>query len=206
MGAEHYGIAHKCNHLVSAHFLDPIQTILTVGASGDIADADTVVMSNKTTDKKRDMRTAQSMAAANQRIDRTKIAIAASHAIADTGATSIFVMEGADVINKRAALAPLTINLPDGRKVQSTHICDILIPGLPTKLTGHIVPDLKVASLFGIRVLCKAGCKVVFDKDKCEVYYQDKIILRGRKDPSTDLWTLPIVLPPAQVRVRGDGT
>ena len=86
-------------------------------------------------------------------------------------------MEGADVINKRTALKPLTINLPDGRQVQSTHICDIAIPGLPTTLTGHIVPDLTVASLFGIRVLCKAGCKVVFNRDKCKVYYKDDIIL-----------------------------
>mgnify|MGYP006204437665 FL=1 len=42
-------------------------------------------------------------------------------------------------------------------------------------------------------MLCKAGCKVVFDDDKCDVFYQGKLILRGYKDPSTDLWTLPIV-------------
>jgi hypothetical protein len=83
--------------------------------------------------------------------------IATTAAIADTGATSIFVMEGADVKNKRPALKPLTINLPDGRQIKLTHICDIDIPGLPTTLTGHIVPHLAIASLFGIRVLCKAG-------------------------------------------------
>jgi hypothetical protein len=33
---------------------------------------------------------------------------------------------------------------------------------------------------------------VVFTKAKCEVIYNEKIILRGYKDPSTDLWTLPI--------------
>jgi hypothetical protein len=125
--------------------------------------------------------------------------IATSEAIADTGATSIFIMEGADVKNKRPAIQPLTINLPDGRQIKSTHICDINIPGLPTTLTGHIVPNLTIASLFGIRVLCKAGCKVVFDDDKCDVFYQGKLILRGYKDPSTDLWTLPIVPTPANV-------
>jgi hypothetical protein len=87
---------------------------------------------------------------------------------------------------------PLTINLPDGRQVKSTHICDIDIPGLPTTLTGHIVPNLAIASLFGIRVLCKAGCKVVLGDDKCDVYFKENIILRGYKDLSTDLWTLPI--------------
>ncbi len=103
--------------------------------------------------------------------------IAASEAIADTGATSNFVIEGAAMKNKRTARNLLTINLPDGRQIKSTHICDIDIPGLPTTLTGHIVPHLAIASLFGIRVLCKAGCKVAFDDDTCDVYYEDKLIL-----------------------------
>jgi hypothetical protein len=88
------------------------------------------------------------------------ITITTTQAIADTGATSIFIMEGADVDNKRIAENPLTINLPDGKKVLSSHVCDINIPGLPTMLTGHIIPSLKVTSLIGIRPLCKAGCKV----------------------------------------------
>ena len=118
--------------------------------------------------------------------------IATNQAIADTGATSIFIIEGADVDNKRIAKDPLTINLPNGKKVVSTHVCDINILGLPTMLTGHIVPSLKVTSLIGIRLLCKAKCKVVFDNEKCEVIFNDKVILTGYKDPSMDLWTLPL--------------
>lgn len=120
------------------------------------------------------------------------ITIAPSHAIADTGATSIFVMDGVDVDNKRVAIRPLTINLPDGRKVKSTHVCDINIPGLPTVLTGHVVPHLAVASLIGIRPLCNAGCTVTFDRNKCDVVFNGNVILQGTKDPATDLWTLPL--------------
>jgi hypothetical protein len=76
--------------------------------------------------------------------------------------------------------------------VKSTHKCNINIPGLPCTLTGHIVPTLAVVSLIGIRPLCKAGCKVIFDNKKCEVVYKEKVILRGFKDASTDLWMLPI--------------
>ncbi len=104
------------------------------------------------------------------------IMIATNQAIANTGATSIFIMEGADVDNKRIGTDPLTINLPDGKKVVSTHVCDIKIPGLPTMLMGHILPSLKVASLIEIRPLCKAGCKVVFDNEKCEVIFNNKVI------------------------------
>jgi hypothetical protein len=120
------------------------------------------------------------------------LTIATLHAIADTGATSIFIMDSVNVINKRMTLKPLTINLPDGRKVRSTHVCDNAIPGLPMVLTGHIVPNLALALLIGIRPLCKAGCRVIFDNYKCEVEYNGYVILRGYKDPSTNLWTLPI--------------
>jgi hypothetical protein len=120
------------------------------------------------------------------------ITIAGNQAIADTGTTLIFIMEGADMANKCLATAPLTINLPDGKKIQSTHVCDVNILGLPTALVGHIVPLLTIASLIGVRSLCKAGCTVTFDNEKCEVFYKGKVILTGLKDPSTDLWTLPI--------------
>jgi hypothetical protein len=115
-----------------------------------------------------------------------------SHAIADTGATSIFVMEGTPMENIKPTMSPITINLPDGKRVMSTHMCNITIPGLPTVLMGHMVPGMKMASLFGIRILCKAGCTVTFNDEKCVVRYINKIILQGYKDPKTDLWTLPI--------------
>ncbi len=107
----------------------------------------------------------------------------------DTGATWIFIMDNVDVENK---CQPLTIDLPDGKKVMSTHMCDIWVPGLPTVLTRHIVPSLSIASLIGICLLCKAGWRVVFDNNKCNMIFNCALILRGYKDLSTDLWTLPI--------------
>ena len=32
----------------------------------------------------------------------------------------------------------------------------------------------------------------MFNNEKCEVFYDNDIILRGYKDPATDLWTLLI--------------
>ncbi len=71
-------------------------------------------------------------------------------------------------------------------------MCDIHIPGLPTVLVSHIVPLLSIVSLIEIRPLCKAGCTVTFDNEKCKVFYNGKVILTGLIDPSTDLWMLPI--------------
>jgi hypothetical protein len=120
------------------------------------------------------------------------ITITATHAIADTGATSIFIMKGMPAKNLRWSDHPITITLPDGSKVISTYICDITIPGLPTMLMGHILLGITMASLIGIRIFCKVGCKVIFDDKKCEVIYKDNIFLRCYKDPTTDLWTLPL--------------
>ncbi len=38
----------------------------------------------------------------------------------------------------------------------------------------------------------QSGIKVIFDKKKCDVVFNGVVILRGFKDPSTNLWALPI--------------
>jgi len=101
-------------------------------------------------------------------------------------------MKNTPMKNERPTKNPLNINLPDGTIVKSTHICNLEIPGLPHVLEGHIVPKLTVASLVGIRILCKLGCTVLFTDKACYVRYQGKVILTGYTDPSTDLWVLPI--------------
>ncbi len=116
-------------------------------------------------------------------------------AIADSGANQIFVMEGMPVINKRPTSLPLKVALADGRHAMSTHMCDITIDGLPTVLTGHIIPELLIVSLFGIHMLTEAGCNATFTKGECVVRYNDTVILRGLKDPATNLWTLPLGSP-----------
>jgi hypothetical protein len=115
-----------------------------------------------------------------------------THAIANTGATSFFIMEGTPKSNVRNAHNPLTINLSNGEKVPSTQVCNISIRGLPVMLLGHIVPGLSMALLIGICILCKAGCIVIFTDTTCKLVSNTKVILRGFKDPNTDLWTLPI--------------
>jgi hypothetical protein len=83
-----------------------------------------------------------------------------AHIIANTGATLVFVMEGTPYKNKRLTENPITILLPDGKKVTTMHICDTTILGLPCTLMGHIDPEMKMVSLLGIRVLCKAVAKL----------------------------------------------
>jgi hypothetical protein len=59
-------------------------------------------------------------------------------------------------------------------------------------LVGHIVLNMKMTSLLGKRVLCKAGCKVIFDDKKSQVILNNKVILTGYEVPSSNIWTLSI--------------
>jgi hypothetical protein len=85
---------------------------------------------------------------------------------ASSGTTQIIVMEDANIINKCRTTCPLKVTFADGRQVASTHMCDIHIACLPFVLTGHIILDLSITLLFGIRVLTEVGCGVTFNKHK----------------------------------------
>jgi hypothetical protein len=104
----------------------------------------------------------------------------------------VMVMKGTPMKNICPAMKPLNINLPDGKVAKLMHVCDLELPGLSYLLKGHIIPDLTVASLIGIRILCKVGCIVVFTDAACYVMYNGEVILTGCKDPSMDLWAVPI--------------
>ena len=89
--------------------------------------------------------------------------IASNEAIAESGATQIFFVDCIPIHNRQQTTCPLKVALADGRRVMSTHMCNIIIPGLPPMLVGHIILELSIASLFGIRVLTAAGCTVTFE-------------------------------------------
>ncbi len=62
-------------------------------------------------------------------------------AISDTGATGHFLTTDAPVCNKQIAANPISILLPNGATLRSTHTCELAIPGLRTSATkAHVVP------------------------------------------------------------------
>jgi hypothetical protein len=176
--------ANKRQSLVSAAPLDPTQYLFEYSTIDD--DNITIATSNDSSCPAIPKR-----AYFAQRI--RPIEINDAHGIADMGATSVFVKDGVPVANKRLATHPLTVKLSNRHKVQSTHTCDMGVPGLPHPLVGHIIPNLAILLLFGICPLCNAGCIVVFNKYECNVWYEGKIILMEPQNKSTELWTLPFV-------------
>ena len=131
--------------------------------------------------------------APNAIFDVSGIKIAVDMAIADAGATSHFVLPGAPIKNQRVATNPLVINLPDGDVLRSSHVGKLDIPALPHKArVAHIVPGLAHSSLVSIKMLCDAGCKVEYDDEECTVRYGNSVVWEGVREPSTELWVLPL--------------
>ena len=83
-------------------------------ANNDNDDDYTVVISNK------------EQKAAN--IDKYRLAVEC--AISDSGATGHFLVEGAQVTNLQMADSPISITIPNGKSVTSTHTCNLDIPWL----------------------------------------------------------------------------
>ena len=123
-----------------------------------------------------------------KKVATKKLVANVAWAISDSGATGHFVVEGAPVVNKKTATNPITITLPSGSTIRSTHTCNLDIPWLPHQVTeAHIVPGLAHSSLISTRKFCAAGCKVAFDEDECRVYYRGRLALVGGRCPITDL-------------------
>eukprot|EP00804_Cyclotella_cryptica_P022671 CCRYP_012468-RA/>CCRYP_012468-RA protein AED:0.28 eAED:0.27 QI:0/0/0/1/0/0/4/0/650 len=115
------------------------------------------------------------------------------YAIFDSSATAHFLVDGAHVVNRRPALKPLTIRLPNGKHIVSTHTCNLDLPWLPHSITeAHIVPGLSHSSLISTRKFCDVGCRVTFDRQACRIYYQGTLLLTGTRDDTTGLWKVPI--------------
>ena len=75
-----------------------------------------------------------------------KITYAVKHVISDSGATGNFFVEGVPVANKQIAKMPISVTLPNGKVIQSTHTFNFDIPWLPSEIREeHIVSYLPLS-------------------------------------------------------------
>eukprot|EP00804_Cyclotella_cryptica_P005555 CCRYP_003060-RA/>CCRYP_003060-RA protein AED:0.28 eAED:0.31 QI:0/0/0/1/0/0/4/0/813 len=215
MKSDHYQkrITNNCDFISSTptkHYTNYYAALLTTlcEGTGD-ADKATVVTSNVSSHHKSDQPTATTtasstcdppVAATNTCLQALPISATLPtttrhqhYAIFDSGATAHFQVNKAHVVNKRPALKPLTICLPNGKHIVSTHTCNHDLPWLPHSSTeAHIVPGLSHSSLISTRKFCDTGCQVTLDQHSCKIYYQGALVLTGTRDETTGLWKVPI--------------
>jgi hypothetical protein len=91
---------------------------------------------------------------------------------------------------RQPALTPITVKLPDGTNIVSTHTCQLKLPLLPAAATqGHIFPSLASHALISVGVLCGNGCNITFLHNGVDIARAGQLLYSGQQQ-TNDLWTL----------------
>ena len=121
-----------------------------------------------------------------------------SFAIADSGATSHFLLPNAAfkcIPTKKS----ITVALPNGATLNTSTQCRLDIHQISQQAaTGFVLPGLANHSLVWISKLCDDDCEVIFDKTNVNVNKNKTTIWTGARDPTTRLWMLPLTTPDKQ--------
>ena len=97
------------------------------------------------------------------------------------------------------------MNFIDGETLQSTHTGNLDLLWLPKEaMPSHVLPVLSYTSLVSIKMLCDAGCKVSYNKEKCLIFYRNKLLWQGTHEPLTRFCILPLCpgTPPENLSVQ----
>jgi hypothetical protein len=86
----------------------------------------------------------------------------------------------------------IQVLMPNKQHIRATHTCLLDLPALPLGARqAHLFPSLAYP-LISIGLLCDHGCTALFDQSKVTIHHENKIILTGQRDPTTNLWTIPL--------------
>jgi hypothetical protein len=107
--------------------------------------------------------------------------------------TQQFLILDAPATFCQPAHVPLNVNMPNGRTIQSSHTCNLLLTDLPPHARqAHILPGLVHNSLISVGQLCDNGCSVNFDQDQVTVSKNEKCVMYGSQDPKSRLWRVDL--------------
>ena len=85
-----------------------------------------------------------------------------------------------------------TVTIPNGAQMHTTKTIKLRLD-LPEKAKiGHRMPKI-INNLVSAPALCDAGCEVKFTKKEVVVTHNDKVVLEGWRDPTNNLWRVPLI-------------
>jgi hypothetical protein len=113
-------------------------------------------------------------------------------AIVDSGCTVHFLLVNAPCLNKVKSQIPLTVRLPNGETMESSHTAELDIPELNVAASkSHVFPGMDNHSLLSVGQLCNEGYIVTFKNASVTVCNSQKSqILSGPRDLDTGLWCI----------------
>jgi hypothetical protein len=110
----------------------------------------------------------------------------------DSGCTGHFLLVNAPCLNKVESRTPLTVRLPNGATMESSHTADLDIPGLNAAASkAHVFPGMTHHSLLSVGQLCDEGYIVTFQQDTVTIWNSESSkLLSGPRDVTTGLWCI----------------
>jgi hypothetical protein len=110
----------------------------------------------------------------------------------DSGCTGHFLLVNAPCLNTVKSWTPLTVRLPYGATMESSHTDELDIPELNAASSkAHVFPGMANHSLPSFGQLCAEGYIVTFKQASVIIYDSEKSqILNGPRDLNTGLWRI----------------
>jgi hypothetical protein len=113
--------------------------------------------------------------------------------ILDSGCTSNFLSATAPCNNTQEAHVPLSVNMPNGTTIESSHTCDLLLTYLPPQARkAHILPGLVHNSLISLGQLCDSGFDATFTQEQVTVSRDGTCVMYESRDPRSRLWRVDL--------------
>jgi hypothetical protein len=87
---------------------------------------------------------------------------------------------------------PLTVRLPNGATMESSHTADLDIPKLNAAASkAHVFPGMAHHFLLSVGQLCDKGYIVTFQQDTVIICNSESSkLLSGPRDETLDLWSI----------------
>jgi hypothetical protein len=112
--------------------------------------------------------------------------------IVESGFTGHFLLVNAPCLNKVKSRTPLTVRLPNGATIESSHTADLDIPELNSAASkAHVLPGMYNHSLLSVGKLCDEGYIVTIKQATVTICDSEKSqTLSGPRDLNTGLWRI----------------
>jgi hypothetical protein len=119
----------------------------------------------------------------------------------ESGCTVHFLLVTAPCLNKVKSRNPLTVRLPNGATMNSSHTADLDIPELNAAASkAHVLPGMAHHSLLSVGQLCDESYIVTFQQDTVTICNSDNAkLLSGPRDATTGLWRINLKQPNKKV-------
>jgi hypothetical protein len=113
----------------------------------------------------------------------------------DSCCTGHFLLSKSPCLNNTLTSNQLTVSLPNGQTMKSTHTATLDIPQLSkVAKAAHVFPAMEKNSLLSVGQLCDEGYSILFRTDGVKILNEkQKIIMKGPSDHATGLWRINLL-------------